>query len=104
MAKRKKWTREEVIRIFEILIERNSNITSHPRFRKLLDRDQSLYANQVTREANGNIAYRSVDYDLEEIGDEAFWKLLNETPHQDIIEENAAVALIKMAEKFDLIH
>jgi hypothetical protein len=104
MAKRKKWTREEITRIFEILIERNSRITSHPRFRELLDRDQNLYANQVTREANGNIAYRSVDYDLEELGDEAFWDLLNATPHQDLIEENAAVALIKMAEKFDLIH
>lgn len=103
MARRKKWTREEIVRVFEILIEQGSNITSHPAFRKLLDRDQSLYANQVTREANGNIAYRSVDFNIDDLSDEDFWSLIDDTPYNELIENNAAIAIVKMAEKLDLI-
>lgn len=103
MARRKKWTREEIVRVFEILIEQGSNITSHPAFRKLLDRDQSLYANQVTREANGNIAYRSVDVEVEGLSDEDFWNVIDGTPYNELIERNAAVAILRMAEKLDII-
>lgn len=99
----KKWTREEVVRLFELLIERGAPIVSHPKFRELLSRDQNLYANQVTREANGNIAYRSVDFDIDGLDDEIFWDKIDSTPYQDLIEDNAAIAILKMAEKFGLI-
>lgn len=100
----KKWSKEEVVRLFELLIERGCPITSHPKFRELLDRNQNLFANQVTREANGNIAYHSVDFDLEGLDDEAFWNKIDNTPYQDLIEDNAAVAILKMAEKFNIIN
>ncbi|MFH1830055.1 MAG: hypothetical protein ABH871_04685 [Pseudomonadota bacterium] len=99
----KKWTKEEVIRLFEILIERGSPIVSHPKFRHLLDRDGNLLTNQIVREANGNIAYRSVDFDLDGLDDEKFWELIDKTPYNDFIENNAAVAILKMAEKLNII-
>lgn len=102
MAKR--WTREDLCRLFELLIERNCTLTSDPMYRELLNRDENLFANQVTREANGNIAYRSVDFDIDGIADEAFWDRIDSTPYQDLIEDNAAIAILKMAEKFNLIH
>ena len=104
MARRKKWTREEIVRVFEILIEQGALITSHPKFRGLLDRDQNLYANQVTREANGNIAYRSVDFDIDGMDEKEFWKRIDSTPYQDLIEDNAAAAIYKMAEKSNIIN
>lgn len=100
----KKWTREDVLKLFEILIERGAPIVSHPKFRGLLNRDENLFANQITREANGNIAYRSVDFDVDGIEDEEFWTRIDNTPYQDLIEDNAAVAILKMAEKFNLIN
>lgn len=103
MAKNKKWTREEVVRVFELLIERGHPIVSHPKFRELLDRNANLFTNQTIREANGNIAYRSVDFEVEGLDDEKFWDRIDNTPYRDLIEDNAAVALFKMAEKLDLI-
>ena len=103
MARRKKWTKEEVIRLFELLIERGHPIVSHPKFRRLLDRDGNLLANQVIREANGNIAYRSVDIDIDDLSDEDFWNIIDETPYNELIENNAAIAIVKMAEKLDII-
>ncbi len=100
----KKWTKEEVVRIFEILIERGSPIVSHPKFRQLMDRDGNLLTNQIVREANGNIAYRSVDFDLDGLEDEKFWDLIDETPYNELIENNAATALLKMAEKLNIIN
>lgn len=99
-----KWTKEDVTKIFELLIERGCTLTSSPKFRGLLDRDKNLLANQITREANGNIAYRTVDFDVSKIADEDFWDKIDETPYQDMIEENAAVAILKMAEKLNLIN
>jgi len=103
MAKANKWTKKDLVELFEILIEKDPSITSDPLFRKLLSRNESLFANQVTREANGNIAYRSVDFDCLDLDDESFWEKMDETVHRDLIEENAAVALFKMAEKLNLI-
>lgn len=101
----KKWTKEEVIKIFQMLIERGCPITSHPQFRALLNRDENLFANQITREANGNIAYDSVDFELDEITeDEEFWNRIDSTPYNDLIEDNAAIAILKMAEKFNLVN
>lgn len=101
----KHWTKEEVVRLFELLIEKESDLVSHPEFRKHLDRDGNLFANQVTREANGNIAYRSVDFDVtDDISDQDFWSRIDDTPYNDMIEENAAVAIVKMGEKLKLIH
>ncbi|OGQ44814.1 MAG: hypothetical protein A3H42_04130 [Deltaproteobacteria bacterium RIFCSPLOWO2_02_FULL_46_8] len=104
MSSTKKWTREEVVKVFEILMERGSNLFSSPGFRKHLDRDRNLLANQVTREANGNIAYRSVDFPIvEELSDNDFWTRIDQTPYNDLIEDNAAIALMKMAEKLKLV-
>ncbi len=103
MAHATKWTKEDLLTIFEMLIERNSTLSSHRAFRDLLSRNENLLANQFTREANGNIAYRSVDFDCLEMSDEDFWKEMDRTQHRDIIEDNAAVALLKMAEKLELL-
>ncbi len=102
MARRKKWTKNELLKVFELLIESNSTITSHKDFRKHLDRDGNLFANQITRQANGNIAYRSVECDPLTLSDEEFWDHIDETDYSEMIEENAAVAIMKMAEKLDL--
>lgn len=98
-----KWTREEIVRVFELLIERGHPIVSHPKFRHLLSRDENLKANQVIREANGNIAYRSVDFEVDGLEDEKFWDMIDSTPYQDLIEDNAAIALFKMAQKLGIV-
>jgi len=103
MSAKRKWTKEEIIRLFEILIERGHPIVSHPKFRRLLDRDGNLLANQIIREANGNIAYRSVDVEIDGLSDEDFWEIIDGTPYNELIERNAAVAILKMAEKLDII-
>lgn len=97
------WTREDVTKIFEALIEQGSPLFSHHAFRKNLSRDENLFANQSIREANGNIAYRSVDFDLNDKTDQEIWDKIEQTPYLDVIEENAAVAIIKMAEKLKLL-
>jgi len=102
MAKAK-LTKEQIIRIFEILVEKNAPILTHQKFRALLDRDQSLATNQIVRQANGNIAYRTVDFDVIDINDEEFWARIEDTPYNDLIEENAAAALVKMAEKLGVV-
>lgn len=99
----RKWKKEDVVKLFEILVERGHPIVSHPKFRALLNRDENLLTNQVIREANGNIAYRSVDCDLESMADEDFWSIIDETPYNDLIENNAAIAILKMAEKLDIV-
>lgn len=101
MARR--WTKKDLVEIFEALIGCNSMLTSHPAFRDKLDRNRNLFANQVTREANGNIAYRSVDFEVEGVPDEEFWGRIDSSPYNDLVEDNAAIAIVKMAEKFDLI-
>ncbi len=98
-----KLTKEQIIRIFEILVEKNAPILTHQKFRGILDRDQNLAANQIVRQANGNIAYRTVDFDVLDIDDEEFWARIEDTPYNDLIEENAAAALVKMAEKLDIV-
>jgi hypothetical protein len=98
----KKWTKKDLTKLFEILIERGCSATSDPRFRGLLNRDENLFANQVTREANGNIAYRSVDFDILEMEDDEFWARIDSTPYNDLIQDNAAVAILKMAEKLNV--
>lgn len=100
----KQWSRQEVVRVFEIVLESGSDLFSSPRFRKHLSRDENLIANQLIREGNGNIAYRSVDFKVEDgMSDEAFWARIEKTPYNDLIEENAAVAMVKMAEKLKLL-
>ncbi|MBT3182831.1 MAG: hypothetical protein HN337_10055 [Deltaproteobacteria bacterium] len=103
MTRKRKWKKEDIIRLFEILLENNSPLVSHPKFRQLLTRDENLFTNQVTREANGNIAYRTVDFDVEDLGDDEFWDRIASTPYNELIEENAAVALVKMAEKLNIL-
>lgn len=103
MARKRRWTKEELVKLFEILVEKSSTLTSCNDFREKLSRNESLFANQVTREANGNIAYRSVDFDCAELSDEDFWERMDGTQYSELIEENAAVALMKMAEKLKVL-
>ena len=101
---KKKWTKEEVVRVFEIVLEKGSNLFSSPLFRKYLSRDENLIANQLIREGNGNIAYRTVSFDINgDMSDEEFWTRIQSTPYNEMIEENAAAAMIKMAEKLKLL-
>ena len=103
MTRKRKWQKEDIIKLFEILLENNSPLVSHPKFRQLLTRDENLFTNQVTRQANGNIAYRTVDFDVSELEDDEFWDKIANTPYNELIEENAAVALVKMAEKLNIL-
>lgn len=96
-------SREQLVQVFEKLIEKGRPLFSHRCFREKLDRDQNLAANQMIREANGNIAYKSVDFDLNGKTDQEIWARIESAPCLDIIEENAAVAIIKMAEKLKLL-
>ena len=95
---------KELVRLFEILIERNAPIVSHPEFRNHLSRDENLFTNQTIRQANGNIAYRSVDFKVDDkVTDEFFWQRIEKTPYTELIQDNAAVAILKMAEKLKWI-
>ena len=100
---KKKWTREDLIKVVEYFIEHKVPIMSHPKFRERLDRNRNLFANQVTREATGNVAYRSVDFDLNEMTDEEIWSLFDQSEYNELIEDNAAAAMMKMAEKLNLV-
>ncbi|MDO8527386.1 MAG: hypothetical protein Q7T03_06855 [Deltaproteobacteria bacterium] len=103
-TRHKKWTKTEAVRVFEILLEKGNTLFSSPGFRGQLTRDESLLANQFTREANGNIAYRSVSFDItDEMSDNDFWSRIEKTPYNDLIEDNAAMAIVKMAEKLKLM-
>lgn len=101
---KKKWRRKEVVEVFELMMLQGNDLFSSPHFRKHLNRDENLLANQFTREANGNIAYRTVDFEVtEDLSDDVFWGRIEATPFNDLIEENAAVGMLKMAEKLKLI-
>lgn len=97
-----KLTREQWVQIFERLIEQDSTLLSSPKFRGLLNRDENLIANQLTREGTNNVAYRSVDVDITNMSDDEIWELLDNSKYSEIIEENAAGAIMKMAEKLNI--
>ncbi|MBI4237828.1 MAG: hypothetical protein HY696_05345 [Deltaproteobacteria bacterium] len=96
------YTREDFINIIETLIDKDCPLYCHPEFRKGMERDQNLFINQVIREANGNVAFRSVDFDLEGMDDETFWERIDDSRFSDFIEESAATAILKMTERIDL--
>ena len=98
------WTRDDVLKVVEVMMEKNESLYCHSRVRRGLDRDHNLFYNQVIREATGNVAYRSVDFDINGISDEEFWNRIDATNHNDLIEENAATTILKMAERFQLIN
>jgi hypothetical protein len=99
-----KWTKKDLIEFLEVLVEHDVPVHNNPHFRKLLDRDQNLYVNQNVREATGNVAYRSVDFDIDDVNDEEFWARIDSTGHNDLIEDNATLAILKMASRFNLIN
>lgn len=99
-----KWTKHDLIEFLEVLIEHDVPVHNNPYFRKLLSRDQNLYVNQNVREATGNIAYRKVDFDVETVDDKGFWERIDGTDYNELIEDNAARAILKMAERFNLIN
>lgn len=98
-----KYTKDEMLKVFEGLIESNRPLFSHRGFRAHLDRDQNLAANQMIREANGNIAYKSVNFELDDLSDQEIWDRIEKNKHLAVIEENAAIAIVKMAEKLKLL-
>ena len=93
------WSREDWIGIFETLIESNCDILTDRRFRETLDRDQNLLANQIVREANENIAYDKVDFEIDGMSDDEFWSRIDASGYSDIIESNAAHAICQMLDK-----
>ena len=99
----KKWTRHDWIKIFEYLIDRDCNLLSSNKFRQHLGRDENLIANQITREATSNCAYRSIDQDITKMSDEEIWQMLDGSKFNEVIEDNAASAIVTMAEKFELL-
>lgn len=99
-----KWTKQDLIEFLEVLIEHNVPVHNNPYFRKLLNRDQNLFMNQSVREGTGNVAYRRVDFDIDDVSDAEFWERVDHTDYNDLIEDNAAVAILKMAERFNLIN
>lgn len=101
---KRKWSKEELIKIFEVLIEKECPLHTRPEFRKHFDRDGQLVINQITRFATKNLAYKSVDFDVNKVGDEEFWEKLGDSKYQDLLEDNAASAILGMAEKFGLSH
>lgn len=100
----KKWTREELIKIFEMLIENECPLHTRPEFRKHYDRDGHLVINQITRKATNNVAYRSVDFDVETISEKEFWDRIEKSKYLDLLEDNAAAAILGMAEKIGLLN
>lgn len=101
---KRKWTREDLIQVFEVLIEHESGITSRPELRNALSRDENLFVNQITRSATSNVAYRSVDFDTAKMSDEEAWKKIESSKYLDLLEDNAAAAIMSMAEKFGLLN
>jgi len=99
-----KWTKEDLIEFLEVLIEHDVPVYNNPYFRRLLSRDQNLFMNQSVREATGNVAYKTVDFSIDEFSDEDFWEMIDRTEYRDLIEDNAAQAILKMAERFNLIN
>lgn len=100
----KTWTKEELIKIFEILIEKECALHTRPEFCKHFDHDGQLVVNQITRQATTNVAYRTVDFDLKNISDEEFWARVEGSKYLDLIEDNAAVSLLGMAQKLNILN
>lgn len=100
----RKFSKEELIKIFEVLIESECPLHTRPEFRKHYDRDGQLVINQLTRKATGNVAYRSVDFDVETVSDAEFWNKIEGSKYLDILEDNAAAAILGMAEKFGILN
>ena len=100
----RKWTKQDLIEFLEVLIEHKVPAYNNPHFRKLLSRDQNLFMNQNIRESTGNVAYKTVACDVEEMSDEDFWQMVDDTEYNELIEDNAALAILKMAERFNLIN
>ena len=44
----------------------------------------------------------SVDVEIDDLPDEEFWGIIDGTPYNELIENNAAVALFKNAEKLGI--
>lgn len=99
-----KWTQHDFVGFIEVLVEHDVPVYNDPMFRKLLNRDQNLYINQNVREATTNVAYRSVDFDIDDVDDNEFWSRVDKTGYNELIEDNAAQAILKMAERFNLIN
>ncbi|MBU4484836.1 hypothetical protein KKA47_05400 [bacterium] len=98
MAKR--WTREETLKVIEYLLEKDYEF-NHPILKKV-PHDLRLALNQYIRYGTNNLAYRAVDFDIESLSDEEFWRRIDEVKYSGTIENNAAATIIKMAEKFKL--
>jgi len=94
---------DKFVGVMERLIERGAQIVSHHRFRGLLDRDGNLAVNQAIRQANDNIAYRTVDFDLDDMNDDEIWAAIDGSRHSDLIKRNAVGNMLKMAKKLGIL-
>lgn len=96
----KRWTREETLKFIELLLEKDFEFNGQ--LLKGLSHDERLALNQYIRQGTSNLAYRAVDFDVETVSDEDFWAKIDGVKYNGTIEDNAAAAIIKMAEKFKL--
>lgn len=96
---------DRLLGVVERLLERDAKIVSHYKFRGVLDRDEKLAFNQAIRKARENIAYKDVNFDIDGMSDNEFWAKIDmaDRVHGGIIENNAAVNLVKMAEKLGVL-
>ena len=99
-----KWTLQDFIKYLEKLIELDVPIHNNPYLRKMLTRDQNLSLNQKVRHATGNVAYKTLDFDIDEVSDEEFWSRIDDNRYNEFIEDNANRAILKMAGRFNLIN
>lgn len=98
------WSRKDLLKVTEALIDMDCPLFTHPRFRKGFSHDLNLFANQIIREANSNSAFRSVDFEIDGLDNGSFWDMIDDTKHADFIEETAATNLLKMAAKLNLLN
>jgi hypothetical protein len=48
------------------------------------------------------VAYRTIDFDVNDISDDEFWAKVDRSKYFDLIEDNAAAAILGMAEKLGM--
>ncbi|MFH1654674.1 MAG: hypothetical protein ABIE74_11580 [Pseudomonadota bacterium] len=94
------WTKEKVTKVFEILRKNEIPITSHPMVRETLgERDLNLLANQITREANKNIEYASVDFEIDNLTDKEIWARIDASQYAPEILDRGAARIFKNTKK-----
>ncbi len=100
----RKWTKDELVKMFEVLVEKEQLVLTRPEFRNGFSREENLVINQLIRKATDNIAYKSVDFKVDEMSDEEIWEKIEDSKYLDLLEDNAADSIMSVAGKLGLLH